>query len=128
MKPEVLLEKLEIVAAQLDVKVSYESIGASVGSGGLCRVKSQYRVIIEKRTIAAERVDVLAAALARIDTTGISLEPAVRNAIGYYSQNNSQHSARQRATLPDDAAHDPPTLASNDISNDAQPSAWDRAS
>ncbi len=127
MKPDVLLEKLETAAAELDVKVSYESIGASVGSGGLCRVKSQYRVIIEKRTIAAERVEVLAAALARIDTRGINLEPAVRNAIGYYSQNKSQNNARQRATLPTDAVHRSSNLSSN-ISDDDQPSAWGRAS
>ncbi len=85
MKPEVLLEKLEAAAKQLDVKVSYEAIAATVGPGGLCRVKTQYRVIIEKRTSPAERVEVLATALARIDSTGVELDSVAQDAIAYYA-------------------------------------------
>jgi len=87
MKPEALLQKLEAAASSLDVKVSYESIAANVGPGGLCRVKGKYRVIIEKRTTPAERVGVLAAALARVipNCEGAELEPAVLDACDYYA-------------------------------------------
>ncbi len=85
MKPEALLEKLEAAAVELDVKVSYESIAANVGPGGLCRVKGKYRVIIEKRTTPAERVGVLAAALGSIDTSAVELAPAVREACDYFA-------------------------------------------
>lgn len=88
MKVEALLEKLESAAVALAVRVSYEAIGATVSSGGLCRVKGQYRVIIDKRTVASERVAVLAqslAALAAIDSDGVELEPVVREALEYYS-------------------------------------------
>ena len=63
MKPDVTLSKLEDAAAQLGVKVSYEVLGAAVGHGGLCRVKGEFRVIIDKRATTDERVTTLAAAL-----------------------------------------------------------------
>jgi hypothetical protein len=64
MKPDVILERLEAVAAEAGVKVSYEQIMATVGHGGLCRVKGEYRVIIDKRATPGERVATLASALA----------------------------------------------------------------
>ena len=86
MKADVLLERLEAAAEQLGVKVSYEQIATSVGAtalgkGGLCRVKGQFRVIIDKRASAAERVTTLANALSRFDTAPLELEGAVREAI-----------------------------------------------
>jgi hypothetical protein len=64
MKPDVILEHLEAAAAAAGVKVSIEQISATVGNGGLCRVKGEYRVIIDKRATPGERVAILAAALA----------------------------------------------------------------
>jgi hypothetical protein len=61
-----MLEELETVAARLAVKVSYEALAASVGSGGLCRVKGEYRVIIDKRAQTGERIAALAQALGRL--------------------------------------------------------------
>jgi hypothetical protein len=84
MKPEVMLELLEAAAAQLAVKVSYEPLAAAVsagGLGGLCRVKGQYRVIIDKRATASERVTTLATALATFDTTELELPPQVRDVL-----------------------------------------------
>lgn len=70
MKPEVLLELLETTAAEFAVKVSYEQIdrttALAMASGGLCRVKGQYRVIIDKRSTPEERVATLAASLAKL--------------------------------------------------------------
>lgn len=64
MKPEVLLELLENVADQLGIRVSYEQLQSSVVTGGLCKVKGVYRVIIDKRATSEERVNTLATALA----------------------------------------------------------------
>src|ERR1700754_707460 len=66
MKPEVLLESLEPAAEQLKVRVSYEPLQTSVVHGGLCRVKGEYRIIVDKRASAEERVTTLATALARV--------------------------------------------------------------
>lgn len=76
-KSNSLLETLEATLAALDVSVSYESIGAKVLAGGLCRVKGAYRVIIDRRTAPPERVEILASALSRFDTSAIELDPAV---------------------------------------------------
>ena len=66
MKPEVVLEQLEAAAEQLKVRVSYEPLQTSVVHGGLCRVKGEYRIIVDKRASAEERVTTLATALAQV--------------------------------------------------------------
>lgn len=91
MKAEVLLEQLETTAERLGVKVSYEQLAASVGHGGLCRVKGQYRVIIDKRATPQERVTTLAAALATIVFGPASpanlaeFPPKVRETLQFYA-------------------------------------------
>jgi hypothetical protein len=81
MKPEALLELLENVADQLGIRVSYEQLQSSVVTGGLCKVKGVYRIIIDKRATPEERVGTLATALAtcpgvRLDE--LELAPKVR--------------------------------------------------
>jgi len=65
MKPEVMLELLESAADQLGIRVSYEPLQSSVGSGGLCKVKGELRIIIDKRATSDERVAMIAGALNR---------------------------------------------------------------
>ena len=64
MKPEALLEMLENAADQLGIRVSYEQLQSAVVTGGLCKVKGVYRIIIDKRATPEERVSTLATALA----------------------------------------------------------------
>jgi len=79
VKLEPILEELEAAAGKLGVKVTYESLGDSVAGGGLCKVKGEYRVIIEKRGTTGEKVVTLAKALAQLDTEGIFLSPGARD-------------------------------------------------
>jgi hypothetical protein len=87
MKPEVLLESLESAAEQLKVRVSYEPLQTSVVHGGLCRVRGEYRIIVDKRASAEERVTTLATALAQVtrltglDLGTIELPPKVRDVL-----------------------------------------------
>ena len=85
MKPEVLLELLEAAADQLGIKVSYEPLQASglgsLGNGGLCRVKGEYRIIIDKRASSEECVTTLATAIASFETSELSLPPKVRDVL-----------------------------------------------
>ena len=90
MKPEVVLELLEAAAEQLHVRVSYEQLQTSVVHGGLCRVKGEYRIIVDKRATAEERVTTLATALAQVmrlrpsgdgDETAIELPPKVQEVL-----------------------------------------------
>lgn len=87
MKPEVLLELLEHAAEQLSIKVSYEPLQSTVVHGGLCRVKGQYRVIIDKRATAEERVVTLATALGGFDTSELELPAKVREVLHTYAGN-----------------------------------------
>lgn len=84
MKPDVLLELLEHAAEQLSIKVSYEPLQSMVVHGGLCRVKGQYRVIIDKRATAEERVITLATALGQFDTSELELPAKVREVLRTY--------------------------------------------
>lgn len=90
MKPAAVLEMLEATAAQLAVRVSYEPLattGLGAGNhGGLCRVKGELRVIIDKRATPQERVVTLANALARIDTSSVRLTPKIRELLDYYAE------------------------------------------
>jgi hypothetical protein len=85
MKPDTMLTELEAAATALTVKVSYETLLSSVGMGGLCRVKGQLRVIIDKRANPRERVATLAQALSKLDTDALTLSRPVREVIEYYS-------------------------------------------
>src|SRR5437763_10848636 len=83
MKPEVVLELLEAAAEQLRVRVSYEPLQSTVVHGGLCRVKGEYRIIVDKRASAEERVSTLATAIARVmstrpDSSALELSPTLR--------------------------------------------------
>jgi hypothetical protein len=86
MKPEVLLELLEAAAEQLEIKVSYEPLQTAVVHGGLCRVKGEYRIIVDKRASAEERVSTVATAIARVmsvrpDSSALELTPALREVL-----------------------------------------------
>nr|HEX4317649.1 hypothetical protein [Kofleriaceae bacterium] len=97
MKPDVVLEVLEAAAEQLGIKVSYETlmtIGVGTGlKGGLCRVKGERRIIIDKRATSEERVTTLATSLATLDTSELELPPKVREVLRLH-----EPSAKHRRT------------------------------
>ena len=73
-----MLELLETVAARLGVKVSYEAMQAG-SSGGLCRVKGEYRLIVDKKAPLSERVATMAHSLAPLDWAALDLPPRVQS-------------------------------------------------
>lgn len=82
MKPEQITEALEQAAAQLGVQVRYETMTGEVsGAGGLCKLKGQWCVIIDRKVTPAERAATLTEALAQLDTDAIFLPPEVRDAL-----------------------------------------------
>jgi hypothetical protein len=82
MKPEQITETLEQAAAHLGVRVRYETMtGETAGAGGLCKVKGQWCVIVDRKTPPAERAALLIEALAGFDTEGVYLPPEVREAV-----------------------------------------------
>ena len=93
MKPVAVLELLEDAATRLGVRVSYEQlasagIGGAGNHGGMCRVRGELRVIIDKRATPQERVATLGMSLARLDTSALKLTPKLRELLTYYSSEN----------------------------------------
>lgn len=82
MKPEQITEALEQAAAQLGIDVRYEAMtGDAAGSGGLCKLKGKWCVIIDRKTPPADRAATLIDALAGFDTDSVFLPPKVREAL-----------------------------------------------
>ena len=64
MKPEQTVEALEQAASQLGVQVRYETMtGDASGSGGLCKIRGNWCVIMDRKTPPAERAATLIDAL-----------------------------------------------------------------
>jgi len=74
---EEMLELLEEAATRLGVKVSYEAL-QSGSYGGLCRVKGEYRLIVDKKAPLGDRVATLAHGLAGLDWARLDLQPRVQ--------------------------------------------------
>jgi hypothetical protein len=96
MKPEVLLELLENAADQLGIRVSYEPIQTSVVHGGLCKVKGAYRIIVDKRATAEERIVTLATALATFETGELELSKEVREVLRAHATGSGPTSRHRR--------------------------------
>lgn len=78
MKVQEQLEALERLAEVVAVRVSYEPMAGLVQrTGGLCRLRGEYRVIIDRRLKPPERVQILAAALRRLDLSHEVIEPGL---------------------------------------------------
>jgi len=74
------LKELEEVAQSLGIEVRYENFKKEVGfaSGGLCRLKGRYLLIINSRAAAREKVEALAGAVNRFDLSRLYLKPGLR--------------------------------------------------
>lgn len=83
MKAQQQLDALERLADALSVRVSYEPMAGLVqGTGGLCRVRGQHRIIIDRRLKPPERVQILLEALRRFDTHHLDVEPELAVLLG----------------------------------------------
>lgn len=74
------LKELEEVAQSLGIEVRYENMKkeGSFTSGGLCRLKGQYLLIINSRAAGRDKIEALAKALKRFDLAPLYLKPGVR--------------------------------------------------
>ncbi|MFQ6096722.1 MAG: hypothetical protein ACE5O2_03280, partial [Armatimonadota bacterium] len=70
--------RLELAASCLGFRVRYEPCG---GKGGACVLRGERLIIIDESKGPDERLDVIARALADVDTEAVYLPPAVRQAI-----------------------------------------------
>jgi hypothetical protein len=75
-----MLLELEALAARLGVAIRAEPFdrGALGGRGGLCRVHGKPVIVMDAALAVAEKIAVLAGAIARFDLDAIFVSPIVR--------------------------------------------------
>jgi len=75
-----LLEQLEELAGKLGIRVRYENLQKMNPGfmGGLCRVKGEYHLMMDKRTGRQERIGLFLDALVRFELNGIYMTPKLR--------------------------------------------------
>jgi hypothetical protein len=79
------LKELEEVAEKKSIRVSYEMIGGELGAGGLCKVRGEHRVIVDKRATDGEKVTVIATALARFSLEDVFMSEDTRELIARHA-------------------------------------------
>ena len=78
-----LLSKLEALAEQLEIPVRYANLATEelAGRGGLCVLRGERQIIIERTLGFRDKARLLATGLTQFDLEGVFLLPAVRQAI-----------------------------------------------
>jgi hypothetical protein len=80
MTPPRLLSELEALAARIGVAIRAEPFGSGLlaGRGGLCRIRGEFAVVMDSSLPLADKIAVLAGALARFDLDAIYVPPLLR--------------------------------------------------
>ncbi|NQU14659.1 MAG: hypothetical protein HQ561_10940 [Desulfobacteraceae bacterium] len=81
MDEEAILSHLEALAHSLGIKVRYEDLEgeATFSAGGLCRIRNQQVIIVNKWAPTREKTRTLAKALSRFDLNQVYIRPALRD-------------------------------------------------
>ena len=80
MDDNALLSQLEELAEGLGVRVRYEAFKGegSFSTGGLCKLKGEYLLIINSKASVREKADAIARALKGFDLSQVYLRPGLR--------------------------------------------------
>ena len=98
MKPEQITDALEQAAAQMGVRVRYEAMtGDSAGAGGLCKIRGEWTVIMDRKATPSDRAAMLVEALSEFDVDAVYLPPEIRQVL------NKRRAAMQTAGAVENA-------------------------
>ena len=77
---EILLDQLEELANRLGITVRQETVSQeeSSASGGLCRIRGKYVLILHSHAPAPEKIRLFVDALSQFPLDGIYIKPALR--------------------------------------------------
>jgi hypothetical protein len=80
MDDKVLLSQLEDLARSLSIELRYEpfKMEGLFSSGGLCKLKGQYLLIVNSKSSIRDKIEALAAAVNRFDLHHVYLRPGLR--------------------------------------------------
>jgi hypothetical protein len=111
MKPEQIVEVLEQAASQLAVQVRYETMtGDASGSGGLCKIRGNWCVIMDRKTPPAERAATLIDALTGFDTDSVFLPPKVRETLAARRSERKAPAAAAEAVVAEAVVTEAPAI------------------
>lgn len=82
MENQKLLQELENIATKLDISVRYEN---GDFAGGLCRVKEENVLIINKKNSLQKKITILSRELSAVDLSTIYILPQLRERISIES-------------------------------------------
>lgn len=96
MEENRLLQELEEIAEKLSIAIRYDDLmGMDFKvKGGLCKIKGENVIILDRRTPLRERIDLLARALSQFDLSNISTRPYIRLIIGDASETQDKGTTR----------------------------------
>src|SRR5687768_12768212 len=80
MKPDHVVEALQSAAEQLGVKVRFENLGPGglLNGGGLCRLRGEWTIIVDKKAAPTDKASVLIEALATFEVEPLTLPKPVK--------------------------------------------------
>ena len=81
MNKELLLNELEELAGKLGIAIRYENVTREEfsGSGGLCRMKGEYVLIIHSQAAVEEKIRILLEVLKSFPIGDIFVKPVIRD-------------------------------------------------
>ena len=80
MNKELLLSELEELAGKLGIAIRYENVNGedSSGSGGLCRLKGEYVLIIYAQATVQEKIRIILEAVKPFPIGDVYIKPVIR--------------------------------------------------
>ncbi len=80
LKEELLLSQLEELAGKIGIAIRYENVSTeeSFSSGGLCRLKGEYVLIIHSQVGVEEKIRIISEALKSFSISDIYVKPVIR--------------------------------------------------
>ena len=80
MNNELLLNELEELAGKLGIAIRYENVYGedSSGSGGLCRLKGEYVLIIHTQATVQEKIRIILEAVKPFPIGDVYVKPVIR--------------------------------------------------
>lgn len=84
MEENQLIQELEAIAETLSISVRYEDLMEAdfKVKGGLCKLKGENVIIMDKKIPLRERIDLLVRALNQFDLSPIFIKPYIRHLLG----------------------------------------------
>ena len=78
MKPTAVFQEFEQIAEELEIRILQEKGNFN---GGYCLLEEKHIIVINKLKPIEQRIQALAQAFAKLDTSQIYLKPAIREMI-----------------------------------------------